>query len=105
MRILIVSIIILIINIPFGYWRGNVKKFSLQWVLAIHLPVPIIIALRIYSDIGFVWYSYIFLITAFFIGQKFGGILHSWHLQRYHEASSCLTMDFSRIFIDKIKYK
>ena len=103
MKILIVSILIFLINLPFGYWRGNVKKFSLQWVLAIHIPVPIIIALRIYSDIGFTWYSYVFLLSAFFIGQKIGDVLHSWHLQRYDNTSSCLTIDFSRLIMQWIK--
>ena len=101
MKILIVSILIILINLPFGYWRGNVKKLSLQWVLAIHIPVPIIIALRIYSEIGFTWYSYIFLISAFFIGQKIGDLLHSWYLQRYNKASSCLTIDFYKVLINR----
>lgn len=101
MKILIISILIIFINLPFGYWRGNVKKFSLQWVLAIHLPVPIIIALRIYSDIGFTWYSYVFLLSAFFIGQKIGDSLHSWYLEKYNKVSSCLTLDLYKILINR----
>ncbi len=42
-KLIIVSIIVFSINIPFGYWRANVKKFSLQWILAVHIPVPFII--------------------------------------------------------------
>lgn len=72
MRITLVTLFVFLLNIPFGYWRANVRKFSLQWVLAIHIPVPIIIALRIFSHIGFGWYTYLFLVAAFFSGQKLG---------------------------------
>ncbi|MCB0750038.1 MAG: hypothetical protein KDC52_01045, partial [Ignavibacteriae bacterium] len=58
MKIALVSFIVFIINLPFGYWRSTVPKFSLKWFLAIHLPVPIIILLRIYSDFGFRFYPY-----------------------------------------------
>ena len=72
MRLTIVALIVLLFNIPFGYWRALVKKFSLQWFLAVHLPVPFIIILRIYSGIGFAFYTYIFLVGAFFGGQQTG---------------------------------
>ena len=72
MRLTFVAFIVLLFNIPFGYWRARVKKFSLQWFLAVHLPVPFIIVLRIYSGIGFAVYTYIFLVGAFFGGQQTG---------------------------------
>ena len=52
-------------------------KFSFQWVLAIHIPVPIIIAIRIFSGLGFAWYTYIVIVLSFFLGQKLGEILHN----------------------------
>ena len=72
MYLLIISVLIFIINLPFGYWRGSVKKYSLRWFLAIHIPVPIIVLIRIYSGIGFDWYTYPVFITAFFLGQLAG---------------------------------
>jgi len=72
-RLFIISLVVFVLNIPFGYWRAKVKKFSLQWALAIHIPVPVIIAIRIFSNIGFAWFTYVFMVTAFFLGQKFGG--------------------------------
>jgi len=33
-------------NLPFGAWRATVKRFSLQWFLSIHLPIPLILLLR-----------------------------------------------------------
>ncbi len=68
----IITIIVFIINLPFGYWRGKVKKFSAQWFLAVHIPVPIVIALRFIGKLGFQWFTYPFLVGAFFLGQYVG---------------------------------
>lgn len=72
MKIAYVALLVFIINIPFGYWRSKVLKFSPQWFLAIHIPIPFIIILRIYSDIGFALYTYPILVGAFFLGQLIG---------------------------------
>jgi len=58
-------------NIPFGYWRANTKKFSLSWILAIHLPVPVIFLVRIL--IGAPLYLIPVFVIAFFSGQFTGG--------------------------------
>ncbi len=75
MNLWVVAVIVLVLNIPFGFWRAGVRKFSWQWILAIHLPVPMIIALRIYSGLGFQLYSFPILIGAFYLGQLSGGRL------------------------------
>ncbi|MBI1931928.1 MAG: hypothetical protein HYS24_05265 [Ignavibacteriales bacterium] len=72
MKITLVAIAVLLLNLPFGYWRSKVKKFSFQWFLAIHIPVPFVILLRIYSNIGFELYTYPVLIGSFFLGQFIG---------------------------------
>jgi hypothetical protein len=95
-RLIIISTIVFLLNIPFGYWRANVKKFSAQWFLAIHIPVPFIVALRILSGIGFGWYTYLFLVGGFFLGQQFGSLVLKWIHQRCHQDSSCLVMDLYR---------
>jgi phosphoglycerol transferase MdoB-like AlkP superfamily enzyme len=71
-RLAIVCILVFIINLPFGYWRGGVKKFSWQWFLAVHIPVPFVIALRFAFELGFQFYTYPFMIAAFFLGQFVG---------------------------------
>lgn len=76
MNLAIVSVLVFIVNIPFGYWRANVKKFSLQWFLAIHIPVPFVIFLRYNCNIGFKFYTYIFLVSAFFLGQRAGAFIN-----------------------------
>jgi cytochrome b561 len=93
--LIFVTAIVFILNIPFGYWRNNAVKYSPQWFMAIHFPVPFVILLRIFSDIGFHWMTYIFLVTAFFGGQWTGGkILNS--RKSHHEVSSCMVMDMIR---------
>ena len=97
MKLFIISIIVLLFNIPFGYWRAGVKKFSLQWILAIHLPVPFVIFLRLYSDIGFALYTYPVLVAAFFLGQLAGAKIYNKRLESgLQPVTSCLVMDTFR---------
>jgi len=98
MKLLLISLLVFAFNIPFGYWRSNVKAYSLQWFLAIHIPVPFIIALRLVSEIGFVWFTYVFLVTAFFLGQKTGSVVMKMIHRACQHASSCLVMDLMRCF-------
>lgn len=68
----VVCLMVFLLNLPFGYWRQGVKKFSLQWALAIHVPIPIVIALRFGFHLGFQLYTYPFMVGAFFFGQWSG---------------------------------
>lgn len=95
-ELIFVSFLILVFNIPFGYWRANVKRFSLQWYLAIHIPVPFIILLRVITDVGFGWQTYIYLVIAFFIGQRLGAFFRN-QLKKHMEVSSCLFMDLFKL--------
>lgn len=82
MRLLLVAIVIFLVNLPFGYWRANVKKFSVQWFLSIHLPVPFVVLARIVSEIGFHWTTYPILVGAFFMGQLTGGKIYRWWIKK-----------------------
>jgi hypothetical protein len=81
-----VATLVFLLNLPFGFWRARVRKFSWQWVVAIHLPVPMIIALRIYSGLGFQLYTFPVMIGAFFLGQYAGGKAGLW-LKRSEQQS------------------
>jgi hypothetical protein len=94
MKLILVASAVYLLNIPFGYWRENTKKFSLQWALSIHLPIPIIIILRIYGGIGFKFITYPVLVGAFIIGQLTGSKLYKWRAgKEYFALSGCLFMD------------
>lgn len=67
----VVSIAALLINVPMGYWRSMVKKYSFQWFLAIHMAVPVIYTLRVKAGLGL---AVIPALVAFAIaGQVIGG--------------------------------
>ena len=72
-----VAPLVFLINLPFGYWRASVRKMSGQWFLAVHIPVLLVIALRIYSGLGFKLISFPVIIGAFFLGQFVGGRLRN----------------------------
>jgi len=97
MNLIFISLFVFVLNLPFGYWRANVRRYGLQWALAIHIPVPFIIAARIFSNIGFELYTYPILIGAFFIGQFSG---RYYYLMRKElgktPLTSCMVMDLAR---------
>lgn len=64
---------ILLVNLPFGYWRAGVRKFSWQWFIAVHFPVLIAIALRVYEHIAFRLITLPLFVAVFFTGQFMGG--------------------------------
>ncbi len=72
MNLLYAALCTLIVNLPFGYWRGGVKKFSRNWFLAVHLPIPLIIAFRYLFHLGFALYTYPVMVGSFFLGQWLG---------------------------------
>lgn len=72
MKVALVALLVFLINLPFGALRGREIKYSFKWFLFIHLPIPFVVLLRIYSDIGFALYTYPILIGAFFSGQLIG---------------------------------
>jgi len=63
---------VLLINLPFGYWRAGVRKFSVAWFLAVHLPVPFVAALRILTGQGWRWSTFPLLVAVYFAGQLAG---------------------------------
>ncbi len=44
-----------VFNIPFGIYRARLRKLSVPWFLAIHLPIPFIILARLALDVS-PWY-------------------------------------------------
>ncbi|MCA9727028.1 MAG: hypothetical protein KC729_05040 [Candidatus Eisenbacteria bacterium] len=67
-----VALAILIVNLPFGYWRSGVRKFSPAWFIAIHAPVPIVAGIRILAGVGWHLTTLPVLLGAYFTGQFLG---------------------------------
>ncbi|HSW56318.1 MAG TPA: hypothetical protein VLH59_14625 [Ignavibacteriaceae bacterium] len=98
MNILLLTLFTFIINIPFGYWRANVRRFSLQFLFAIHLPILFIVAFRILSGSSFEILTFLFTVPTFFLGQLVGSKIYSSRkLTEAVPLTSCLVMDLVRV--------
>jgi hypothetical protein len=72
LRLIAVALATLMINIPMGYWRESVRKFSPAWFVAVHAAVPLVVLMRHKSHIGFAWWTYPPMILCYFGGQFIG---------------------------------
>jgi hypothetical protein len=74
------------INLPFGAYRATVRKFSWQWFLAVHLPIPFIIVMRL--SFGFGWWFVPFMLASAVTGQLLGSWLFNlWRTRRARSQS------------------
>jgi hypothetical protein len=73
--ILLAALAIFALNLPFGYWRGGLRKLSPAWFVAIHAPVPLAIALRWAMGLPFRLATLPLFVAAFFTGQFLGARL------------------------------
>ena len=81
MKLLAVFMVILVIALPFGFWRAYTRKFSIRWFLSIHLPVPLEILVRVEAHLS---YKFIpFTIAAFLAGQFLGAFAGRWWIRRH----------------------
>jgi hypothetical protein len=72
-RLAVVAAVTLAVNLPFGFWRAGVRKFSLPWFVAVHGPVPLIVGMRLAAGLGWRLATFPVLVGAFFGGQLIGG--------------------------------
>jgi len=70
LKILLVSVMCLLVNIPMGMMRERSRKFSIQWILWIHASIPLIIALRIGLHLH--WIAIPINIVSAILGQTIG---------------------------------
>lgn len=81
--LLLVAALVLLLNLPFGFWRAGTRRFTLPWIAAVHAPVPLVIALRLAAGLGFHPLTFPFTVGAYFSGQFLGGRLRSaWAARR-----------------------
>ena len=74
-RVIILVGFALFMNVPLGYVRQGVRKFSFMWFLYIHLSIPFIIALRMGMGISY-WY------IPFSLGSAVAGQIAGGRLKR-----------------------
>lgn len=67
-----VAAFIFVLNLPFGYWRSGLEKFSLRWFLAIHVPIVPAVGLRLWLEVPWSPGYLALSLGAFFGGQLVG---------------------------------
>ncbi|HBH97927.1 MAG TPA: hypothetical protein DDX89_09175 [Candidatus Omnitrophica bacterium] len=72
LKILLISVICLLVNIPMGRMRERCKKFSLAWFVWVHASIPLIVALRIGLHLH--WIAIPINIASAVLGQLLGGL-------------------------------
>ncbi len=77
MDLLLVAVLIFLINTFFGYWRSSTRRFSVQWLMAIHIPVALAIVARLLLS-EWDWATVPIFVAAFIAGQYVGGIIKSY---------------------------
>jgi hypothetical protein len=65
-------LVTLLVNLPFGWWRAGLRKFSLAWYVAVHAAVPAVIGLRLALGLQFRWETLPVFLLAYFGGQYLG---------------------------------
>jgi len=78
----LLAIAVLLVNLPFGYWRAGTTRFSRPWFLAVHAPVPLVVALRLSWGIAWGVGNLPMLMGAYFLGQMIGGRVRKWSDRR-----------------------
>ncbi len=82
-QLVALALVVMLINVPFGYWRAGTRKFTLRWFVAVHAPVPLVVALRLGTGVTARLGTIPLLIGAFFAGQMVGGALRKrWNARR-----------------------
>jgi hypothetical protein len=65
-----------LISIPCGYIRESFRKYSLMWFVLIHLPIPLVVHMRMMA--GFSWRVVPLTLGGAIAGQIVGG----WYKRR-----------------------
>ena len=72
-RLVLAAILIVLVNLPFGYWRAGVRRLSRAWFLAVHLPVLLVVGIRLLLGVPFTWWALPITVGSFALGQWLGG--------------------------------
>ena len=79
-RIIVVLAAVIVVTLPFGFYRARTDKFSLRWFLAIHVPVIFVFLIRFGSHLSYAFLPLTF--AAFTSAQLLGAWAGRWWLSR-----------------------
>ena len=78
---ILLLLFVFVVNLPFGYWREGVRKFSAAWFVAVHAAVPIVILGRMFLGVEWRLADLTCMVAAYFGGQFLGARLRRRHDQ------------------------
>ena len=70
--------LVLLMNLPLGYLRAGVKKFSVPWFITVHAAIPFVVLLRIVMGVGWQLATFPLFAGAYFLGHFLGGEYRGW---------------------------
>ena len=70
--------LVLLLNLPFGYFRAGVKRFSVPWFIAVHAAIPLIVLLRFLMGVGWRLATFPLFVGAYAVGHFLGGKYRAW---------------------------
>jgi len=104
LELVVVGIIItFLVNIPFGYWRAYASKYKrrVEWIAAVHAPVPLIVLMRFMAGVGFDLNGAVYIalfVVAYFTGQRVGGLLYRSAVDRAGVDTRCFYTGLRYLF-------
>jgi len=80
-RVIAVFAAVVLVTLPFGFYRAYTRRLSLRWFLAIHVPVVVAFLLRTEARLS---YAFIPLTAVAFAAAQFGGArLGRWWIKQH----------------------
>ena len=79
-RIAVVLVTVVLVTLPFGFYRAYTRKLSLRWFLAIHVPVILVFLARYEAHLSYAFIP--FTALAFASAQFLGARLGRWWIKR-----------------------
>ena len=94
-----VATFVLLANLPFGYWRARCRKFLVTWFMAIHVPVILAIALRLWLGVAFRFSTLPLFVLACVGGQFLGGRIQALMKVRERQCKNPVFHCFIPVFL------
>ena len=93
MRLVRVAVLaaVVLVTLPFGFYRAYTRKLSLRWLLAIHVPVPLVFLARLEADLSYTFIP--FTCLAFCAAQILGSRVGRWWIKRRSRAPATVEAD------------
>ena len=81
MRIAAVLVIVVLVTLPFGFYRAYTRMLSVRWSLAIHVPVPFVFLTRWEAGLSvwFIPFTFATCVAAQILGSRLG----RWWIRRH----------------------